>query len=931
MNKRKIPLTSRRGFLRTVTSASLGVPALAIPLPANQSPLPHSHGGEHQGEQGSYSRDTTRRESEIKFPRTFTGRNLSRISFPLGGIGAGGIGLGGRGNLMDWEIFNRPDRGNCPQYAFPSLWVRIGNRAARSVVLERRFLPPYDVRPDGLGSDNVPGLPRLAEASFMGSFPLARIEFRDNALPVQVSLEAFPSFEPADADLSGLPCAILSYEVRNPDHEAAEVVICWTLDNPTRKVDHTNDFSSEDTTGIVDRRNNEVRKTAAMHGIQMTDPSLAEDDPMKGSFVLAVLEEERGQTSVRRFWRNDSWSPDGPQRFWFDYFSKTGDLGPESEPSTPVGAAALRQTIPAGESRRYRFLLSWHFHNRTPESSKWEAPKGKEQSPLGNYYCTRFSDAWSVAEYVQQNWSEIENGTRGFVDTLQSSTLPAAVLEAASANLSTLVSNTSFRIADGSFHGFEGCGDSEGWGFGTCTHVWNYEVATQFLFPVLARSIRGTSFGYATAADGRMDFRHKLPLNAEHWGAAAADGQMGQIIKLYLDWKVSGETTWLRQLWPACRRALAFAWIPGGWDSNRDGVMEGAQHTTYDVEFYGPNPLCEVWYLAALRATAEMAAAMDDSEFAADCQRLYEQGSRWTDAHLFNGEYYIQLVRGIPESQIADGLRNWEGSRDTVHPKFQLGSGCLVDQLLGQYMADLAGLGPLLDVAHVRKALQSIYLYNYRRDLSQHASVGRTFSLNDEAALVVCNYPEGARPEIPIPYCAENFTGSEYAAAILMLKYGMVDEGVECIANIRRRYDGERANPYAESEFGRHYVRALASWGAIPMLSGFSYNAVTRELDARPLIRANDFCCFWSTPTAWGSLNQAVDGGSAHFVLKPNRGSIAIQQLKLDSNLFSKNQASVEVGGVKVPCVVKRKGNQALFGLTEEVRVSPSATLVLTN
>ena len=63
----------------------------------------------------------------------------------------------------------------------------------------------------------------------------------------------------------------------------------------------------------------------------------------------------------------------------------------------------------------------------------------------------------------------------------------------------------------------------------------------------------------------------------------------------------------LRKLWPAARRALEFAWIPGGWDANRDGVMEGVQHNTYDVEFCGPNPLCGVWDLWALRAAGEMA------------------------------------------------------------------------------------------------------------------------------------------------------------------------------------------------------------------------------------------------------------------------------------------------------------------------------------
>ena len=47
-------------------------------------------------------------QTEIPYPRVFEGRQLKMISFPLGGVAAGSLGLGGRGQLRDWEIFNRP-------------------------------------------------------------------------------------------------------------------------------------------------------------------------------------------------------------------------------------------------------------------------------------------------------------------------------------------------------------------------------------------------------------------------------------------------------------------------------------------------------------------------------------------------------------------------------------------------------------------------------------------------------------------------------------------------------------------------------------------------------------------------------------------------------------------------------------------------------
>ncbi|MFW5845760.1 MAG: GH116 family glycosyl-hydrolase, partial [Planctomycetota bacterium] len=61
--------------------------------------------------------------------RSFDQDHLHAISLPLGGIGTGTIGLGGRGQLCDWECFNAPSKGFIPclehRWApFPLLWWR---------------------------------------------------------------------------------------------------------------------------------------------------------------------------------------------------------------------------------------------------------------------------------------------------------------------------------------------------------------------------------------------------------------------------------------------------------------------------------------------------------------------------------------------------------------------------------------------------------------------------------------------------------------------------------------------------------------------------------------------------------------------------------------------------------------------------------------
>src|ERR1700753_4132352 len=137
--------TRRRTFLQQVAlagaAAQTGTAAADTPAAANPSSIP--------------------------YPRAFTGRHLTALAFPLGGVCAGCISLGGRGQLRDWEIFNRPDKGNAPAYAFPAIWVQTGNRKPVARVLESRLQPPFDGS-SGLGSNNAPGLTRLASATFTG-------------------------------------------------------------------------------------------------------------------------------------------------------------------------------------------------------------------------------------------------------------------------------------------------------------------------------------------------------------------------------------------------------------------------------------------------------------------------------------------------------------------------------------------------------------------------------------------------------------------------------------------------------------------------------------------------------------------------------------------------------------------------------------------
>ncbi len=426
-----------------------------------------------------------------------------------------------------------------------------------------------------------------------------------------------------------------------------------------------------------------------------------------------------------------------------------------------------------------------------------------------------------------------------FHDALFSSTLPPHVLDGISANMAILKTPTCIRLTDGTFYGFEGCHPAQGCCEGSCTHVWGYQQALPFLFPALERSMHEANykFNFLWEDIGALEFRIQLPLGSPHGSfKACADGQFGGVMHAYREWKISGNDSWLRGLWPKVKAALEFAWEE--WDEEKTGVLRSFQHNTYDVDFYGPNPMLTCYYLGALKAGAEMARFMGERDRADEYMAIHEKGRAWVDAHLFDGEYYIQ------ECDMAKAGH------------FQVGPGCLIDQLVGQQLAKLAGLGTFLDGNHVRSALQSIFKYNWKPCMHEHENGARLYAVNDEAATVICTWPKGGRPEIPFPYADEVMNGFEYQFAVHCIQEGMLEEGLAVVKSIRDRFDGYGRNPWNEFECGHHYARSMASYGLLVALSGFEFDKGKGHVGFTPAISPGSFSTFWSLDGAWGTYEQ---------------------------------------------------------------------------
>jgi len=164
--------------------------------------------------------------------------------------------------------------------------------------------------------------------------------------------------------------------------------------------------------------------------------------------------------------------------------------------------------------------------------------------------------------------------------------------------------------------------------------------------------------------------------------------------------------------------------------------------------------------------------------------------------------------------------------------------------------------------------------------MRDHANPNRVYALNDEKGLLICTWPKGGTPTVPVPYADECMTGFEYQAASHMIFEGLVEEGLSVVRAVRERFDGERRNPWNEFECGSHYARAMSSYAILLAMSGFEYDMTVGRIGFSPAAGAGEgaepFRCFWSLATAWGT----VECRTGFIAINVLYGKIELKQLR---------------------------------------------------
>lgn len=811
--------------------------------------------------------------------------SLRYIGMPVGGIGCGTVYLGGDGRLWVWDIFNQHHEGVVANQAeLPAELVERYVSQNRTSLLRERDGANYVAppTPDGHPGGFEQGFGLEVNGRFQR---FAEADWKTVEFagnwPVGEVLYR-DSATPVEVKLKAFsPFIPLNLE----DSSLPLTIMEFTVSNP----------SGEPVTATL---SGWVANPVGMHSGKSAPWELTTEtvELADGKLLQHGAEPSSAGESIE----------DKPDFGTMALVLLDAEATASQHAAAPGWARSL--VLAPGESATVVFLLTWHFPNIYP---LWGFPKEHR------HYRARFADAAAVADFAADNYPRLSKQTALWVETWYDSTLPGWFLDRTILTANTLQTANCFIFEDGQFWAWEGIGACEG----TCTHVWQYAQSPARLFPALERNLREvTDFAYAQNPEtGLIAFRGVNPVSA-------VDGQAGIVLRTLREHQMSADDAFLRRVWPKCKFALQGLMA---LDTNADGILDGAQHNTLDSDWFGEVAWLSGHYLAAVRAGEQMATEMGDLEFAQHCHALVERGSQRLVERLFDQElgYFINRIDPAHRASVNSG------------------TGCHIDQVLGQSWAFQVGLERVLPKPETTRALRALWQHNFITDVGPwrlQNKPGRWYAVPGEAGLVMCTFPdpdwsytnalgEDAKEAWSAMYFNECMSGFEYQVAAHMVYEGepdLVRMGLTLTRAIHDRYHPAKRNPYNEIECSDHYARAAAGYGVFLAACGFEYHGPAKRIGFAPRLAANDFRAPFTVAEGWGTFSQQqVDQRmQAQINLRYGRLVLRTLVLKLPDGALPES-AVVTLNGRALACEVGHADGRAVIRLAEDILLDPSVSL----
>ncbi len=811
---------------------------------------------------------------------------LQYIGMPVGGINCGMLYAGGDGRLWLWDIFNETHEGvesKTIKWSEDGKDLRdIKSRDGACYVQPAKNIRPLDqgfaIKIEIAGKTIIKKLEETDwdEIAFEATYPIATLHYKDAALPVSVQLQIYSPFIALDEYNSGLPATILSFTIKNTGKEQCNVSIIGWLENKTAI--HTAKEGIHEHINTVASPNGLTAVLSTVRSVTGNSFQLQQATDY-GSLCLASL--NNNSTAITHIETPVNQSA----------FTVIDNNLQTIKPVADKLTAAVKhqfQLLP-GKQSESNFLVSWHFAN-----AKIEGVQGE-----GRFYQSAFSNALSVAIYIEKHFAQLTAQTKLFKETWYNSTLPWWFLERTFLNVSTLATTTCHRFGSGRFWAWEGTGACPG----NCTHVWQYAQAVGRIFPALERDTRErVDLGLALLADGGISFR------AESENRAAIDGQAGTILRFYREHQMSADNAFLQSNWHNIKSTIEFVLAK---DKNKDGMEDTPLENTLDAIWDGEIAWIVGLCIAAVKAGQLMAQEMKDDAFATVCKNYVEKGSRNMEEHLFNGEYFIHRPDAVSG-------RKKLGGYNTSH----------IDQVFGQSWAFQVGLGRILNKEKTLSALRSLWKYNFTTDVGpyiiQHRG-GRPYALAGEGGMIMNTNPKneaapyGENVSWQAGYFHECMSGFEHQVASHLMAEGMTDEALILTRTIHDRYHAAKRNPFNEIECSDHYARAMASYGTFITACGFEYHGPKGFLKFAPKMQAENFKAPFITAQGWGSFEQKKSAANFAASIDLKYGSLQLNQLRFET--INHNKATVLLNGKSIGCSVQKEGTDTVLHFSKPITI----------
>lgn len=825
---------------------------------------------------------------------TFTNQNRVRSGITIGGIGTGGMELRKDGQFYNWSIFNNYPLGVGPlldlpvppfsneQESFLYFLVRYQVEGEQPKIKLLHLTNGY--QEGGLIGENpiyyFPWMSAVDKIEYAGRFPFVNMQFTDEEMPFDISLEAFSPFIPHDADNSAIPGAYFNFKIKSKTDKEVQVMLVGSLRNLVA-YDVVDKYFISDTVVTPDYKY-----------FEHTVGRVAEDHITNGQMILGAkggdevsyyLGWAHRHPYFERMLINKTLGnmDDTPGR---NAMNSNGDtIGWIGDNNNQVmkSSVAVSQTLHSKGESEARFFMSWYFPNaygaikeRTErgKSEPLRTEKGYEiglkmTEKVGHYYENFYADAREVAQYLMENEDDLSDRSHQFTNDFYATTTDQYILDQVNSHFNTYITSSQFD-RKGRFAIREGITSNNSWGPNVTADVSLYgSVSIVSLFPELQKSSMRAHKALQTPL-GEINHGLGYDLGKNQNGTFGVYDRVDLVpnyIQLVLrDYLFTNDKDYIQEMWPSVKLGIEYVLKERDHDGDQMPDMDGIMCSYDNFPMYGLASYIQSQWVVAMTLAARVAEDMGEKQHAKTYAKIAKSGAELMEKQLWNGEYF--------------NLSNdYNGDKG-------IDNGCLTDQLMGQWVADMTGMGPLFDQKKIHASLKTILDYSF---------IEGDYLRN-------CTWPSHPdffpmhNTNLWVDQANTPWTGVELAFASFLIYEGMVAEGKAVIKAVDERY--RKSGLYWDhQEFGGHYYRPMSSWAIMNAISGFTLSK--NAYGFAPAEDKADFNYFFSANTGTGNLSRANELITLHAAT----GELSLSSLTLPVNYWDSGiKSHLAINGVKV-------------------------------